>query len=285
MPEVGDKWSSRHGQKGLLGHMKPAEKMPFTRDGMRPDAVMSPMAFPSRMTFAQNMEAVAAHCGLVLGSRMDGTPWRRPEGPDDDAPIERMLEELQLAAEGDSPHARQIRADLERAGMHVDGSVELYDPETCQKLPGRYWLMCIYQWRSKHNVKDKTMADSAATGGVDAKTGQGTKGYAKGGGQKVGEMEQDCLLLLATTNLMYEMYLSQSDGTVAPYCKVCGLLATDLAGTRSKHCFSCCVKAQKNNVPYVPAIAASAIGFSTLRFILMCYSMNICLRLVPTSDD
>ena len=51
---------------------------------------------PSRMTFAQNMEAVAAHCGLVLGSRMDGTPWRRPEGPDDDAPIERMLEELQL---------------------------------------------------------------------------------------------------------------------------------------------------------------------------------------------
>ena len=133
-----------------------------------------------------------------------------------------MLEELQrLAAEGDSPHARQIRADLERAGMHVDGSVqhvnrELYDPETCQKLPGRYWHMCIYQsWRSKHNVKDKTMADSAATGGVDAKTGQGTKGYAKaGGGQKVGEMEQDCLLLLATTNLMYEMYLSQSDGTV-----------------------------------------------------------------------
>lgn len=266
VPEVGDKFSSRHGQKGLLGLLEDPWRLPFAKDGSVPDAIINPHSLPSRMSVAQQLEQAAARLSVVIGRRVDATPFR------------------DMTADGS--RAELLRA-LRAAGADVDCACVMYDPVTCEPLPGRYWCAAVFMSRSQHQVRDKLTVQSAATGGIDGRTGQATKGFNKGGGLRFGEMEQDCLILWGMAFMIHEFYLSHSDGTVTPFCRACGLMATELPARdgerrRRRRCISCATKAAREGRLYVPDVAMTYIGRSTILVMLTLSAMGIMLR--PTFE-
>lgn len=200
-PVIGDKFSSRHGQKGVCSQKWPAIDMPFTESGMQPDVIINPHAFPSRMTIGMFVESLAGKSGALHGLAQDSTPFKFRD------------------AEGETA-VDYFGHQLKRAGYNYYGNEPMYSGITGQELHADIYIGVVYYQRLRHMVNDKFQVRT--TGPVVQKTLQPIKGRAKGGGIRVGEMERDALLAHGTAFLLQDRLMNCSDYTKAWLCKECG---------------------------------------------------------------
>jgi len=196
-PELGDKFSSRHGQKGVVGLIVPQVDMPFSQDGVCPDLIMNPHGFPSRMTVGKLLELVSGKAALLEGRYGDGTIF----GGD---PIE------------------EISKVLVQQGYNYAGKDILTSGITGESLQAYIYFGPVYYQKLKHMVADKMHA--RARGPKASLTRQPTEGRARDGGLRLGEMERDCLIGYGASQLLLERLMLSSDAFTAHFCTTCGLL-------------------------------------------------------------
>nr|AGQ04601.1 RNA polymerase I second largest subunit [Starmerella bacillaris] len=221
-PNIGDKFSSRHGQKGVCSQKWPAIDLPFSESGMQPDIIINPHAFPSRMTIGMFVESLAGKAGCLHGFAQDATPWNFDEN---------------------QPASDYFGEQLLAAGYNYHGNEPMYSGVTGEELRADIYLGVVFYQRLRHMVNDKFQVRS--TGEVNRTTLQPVKGRKRGGGIRVGEMERDAFLGHGTAFLMQDRLLNCSDYSLADVCKQCGsLLSTQMSvpriGTKaSSRCRRC----------------------------------------------
>ena len=199
-PEIGDKFSSRHGQKGTCGMLLDPEDMPQTASGIIPDIIINPHCIPSRMTIAQLMETLLGKIGCHTGCLGDGTPFNR----------KMTLDGL----------AKVLRDDL---GLEPYGNEILYNGHTGRQMDTNIFMgPCFYQ-RLRHCSADKL--HSRACGPLVMLTRQPAEGRAREGGLRFGEMERDCVAAHGVMEFTKERFMECSDGFNCYTCRKCGLLA------------------------------------------------------------
>ncbi|KAF2848204.1 beta and beta-prime subunits of DNA dependent RNA-polymerase [Plenodomus tracheiphilus IPT5] len=198
-PVIGDKFSSRHGQKGVASQKWPSIDMPFSESGIQPDVIINPHAFPSRMTIGMFVESLAGKAGALHGIAQDSTPFRFDE---------------QNTAVDFFGH------QLMKAGYNYYGNEPMYSGITGQELAADIYVGVVYYQRLRHMVNDKFQVRT--TGPVNSTTGQPIKGRKKGGGIRVGEMERDALIAHGTAFLLQDRLMNCSDYTRAALCRQCG---------------------------------------------------------------
>ena len=216
-PVIGDKFSSRHGQKGVCSQKWPSVDMPFSETGIVPDIIINPHAFPSRMTIGMFVESLAGKAGALHGLAQDASPWRFR----DDRTDPKNGEAAPTAADF---FGEQLRA----AGFNYHGNEPMYSGVDGRELAADIFLGVVFYQRLRHMVNDKFQVRT--TGPVAPLTGQPVKGRARGGGIRVGEMERDALLAHGAAFLLQDRLLNCSDYTRAWVCRGCGaFLATQAA--------------------------------------------------------
>lgn len=200
-PIIGDKFSSRHGQKGVLSILWPQEDMPFSESGITPDVIINPHAFPSRMTIGMLVESMAGKSGALHGIYQDATPFQFHEN-------------------GDKISVDYFGEQLQAAGYNYYGSEPLYSGVSGCLMHADLYIGVVYYQRLRHMVSDKYQVRS--TGPVNPLTRQPIKGRKKGGGIRLGEMERDSLLSHGTAFLLQDRLLNCSDKHTAYACTRCG---------------------------------------------------------------
>ena len=198
-PVIGDKFSSRHGQKGVCSQKWPAVDMPFSESGIQPDVIINPHAFPSRMTIGMFVESLAGKAGALHGLAQDSTPFRFDE---------------------EHTAGNYFGHQLMRAGYNFHGNEPMYSGITGREFAADIYVGVVYYQRLRHMVNDKFQVRT--TGPVTQLTGQPIKGRSKGGGIRVGEMERDALLAHGAAYLLQDRLLNCSDYTKAWVCRACG---------------------------------------------------------------
>ena len=199
-PEIGDKFSSRHGQKGTCGMILEPEDMPQTASGIIPDIIINPHCIPSRMTIAQLMETLLGKIGCHTGCLGDGTPFN----------TKMTLDGL----------AKVLRDDL---GLEPYGNEIMYNGHTGRQMETNIFMgPCFYQ-RLRHCSADKL--HSRACGPLVMLTRQPAEGRAREGGLRFGEMERDCVAAHGIMEFTKERFMECSDGFNCYTCRKCGLLA------------------------------------------------------------
>lgn len=199
IPELGDKFSNRHGQKGTIGMKVNGVDMPRTKDGIVPDMIMNPHAIPSRMTIAQLLETIfgktAIHCGAIANATSfmnDGDP------------------------------SEEIGKVLETFGFEKYGNEILYDGTTGVQIPSAIFIGQCYTMRLKHMVEDKWNA--RAEGRREQRTHQPTGGRGNEGGLRIGEMERDAIAGHGVSSFLQESIMKRGDGTSFLVCNGCGTI-------------------------------------------------------------
>ncbi|KAI8802370.1 hypothetical protein BJ742DRAFT_762479 [Cladochytrium replicatum] len=196
-PELGDKFSSRHGQKGVVGNIVSYEDFPFNDQGVSPDIIMNPHGFPSRMTVGKMIELLAGKAGLFCGKVQYGTLFGGSKVDD----------------------MSKILIDN---GFNYSGKDMLTSGITGEPLSAYIFFGPIYYQKLKHMVMDKMHA--RAKGPRAVLTRQPTEGRSRDGGLRVGEMERDCLIGHGASSLLIERLLYSSDAYDVEVCRECGLV-------------------------------------------------------------
>ena len=210
IPEVGDKFASRHGQKGVVGILVPAEDLPFTASGIVPDLIFSPHGIPSRMTISHLIEVVAGKSGALSGKYIDATTF-------------------------DATPEDELRKVLEELGFRNNGTETVYSGIDGRELKAKIYVGNMYYLRLKHMVANKLHA--RATGKIQLLTRQPIEGRAQGGGLRVGEMEKDCFVAHGTSLLLKERF--DSDKTLIKICESCGMFGVYDNFKNKEYCTKC----------------------------------------------
>jgi DNA-directed RNA polymerase II subunit RPB2 len=198
IPRCGDKFSSRHSQKGTVGMIMTSSDMPFTGEGISPDIIVNPNAIPSRMTVAHLIECIVGKTAAIQGKQADGTAYNRID-------------------------IKEISRELKKLGYREDGTEYLYNGMTGEKIKVAIFIGPTYYQRLKHLVMDKI--HSRARGSNTLLTRQPLEGRSREGGFRIGEMEKDAILAHGMTRFLNERFMKTSDEYTAYVCNMCGLFA------------------------------------------------------------
>lgn len=210
-PVIGDKFSSRHGQKGVLSRLYDDVDMPFCEaTGMRPDLLINPHAFPSRMTIGMLIESLTGKAGAMTGEFVDASPFQSADKQDGQKfdPCENLSQAL------------------EAAGFARNGGEIMISGVTGEPFPVEIYIGVVYYQRLRHMVSDKFQVRS--TGPINPLTRQPIKGRKFGGGIRFGEMERDSLLAHGAAYLLHDRLHACSDYHVMDVCANCGLLVSTM---------------------------------------------------------
>ena len=184
-PVFGDKFAARSGQKGTCGIRMPEEDMPFTASGLRPDMIVNPHGFPSRMTIGQFIESMSTKIGLQLGTTIDSTPFTA------------------------SNRIGDLKDTLTQMGFHPYGHDIMYNGQTGEMMETEIFMGPVYYLRLKHMVEDKI--NYRTTGPRTLLTHQPLEGRANDGGLRIGEMERDALISHGMSKFLNESLMDRSD--------------------------------------------------------------------------
>ena len=210
IPEIGDKFTSRHGQKGVVGLLAAPGDLPFSSSGIVPDLIFSPHGIPSRMSVSHLIEVIAGKAGALGGRIIDGTVFGGEKEED-------------------------LRSQLLELGFREDGTEVFYNGKTGRRMKARIYVGSMYYLRLRHMVANKI--HSRARGPVQLLTRQPTEGKAKEGGLRLGEMEKDTFVAHGASLLLKERF--DSDKTVVPVCEKCGLIAVEDKYKDRRYCLVC----------------------------------------------
>jgi len=244
IPEVGDKFASRHGQKGTLGIMYRQEDMPWSHFGVTPDIVMNPHAIPSRMTIGHLVEQLTGKVGSLVGCQGDATPFTRVT-------------------------VKDISGRLHDMGFQRFGNERVLNGHTGRPLTNKIFVGPVYYQRLKHMVSDKVQ--SRSRGPVQTLVRQPTEGRAKEGGLRFGEMERDCMISHGSAKFLKERLFDVSDAYRIHVCDTCGLFAV---ARLAKNTFECSMCKDKGKISQVCMPYAAKLMVQELM------TMNILCRFV-----
>ena len=211
-PIIGDKFSSRHGQKGTIGNIIPECDMPFLPSGVKPDIIINPHAIPSRMTIAQLKETVLGKTLLELGLFGDGTSFGKFD-------------------------IKDICKELQKVGYESNGNELLYNGLTGEQIETSIFVGPVFYQRLKHMVSDKH--HSRSIGPMVNLTRQPAEGRSKDGGLRFGEMERDCMCSHGASRFTKERMYDVSDAFKVNVCKRCGLIAAYNDQMHIHYCKTC----------------------------------------------
>ena len=235
-PNVGDKFSSRHGQKGTIGRILLHEDMPFcTKTGVVPDVIVNPNAVPSRMTIGQLLECLVGKAACFKGQREDGTPF------DTSRSTEAFMDTL---------HAN---------GFQRHGNERMINGMTGQLIQANIFIGTTYYQKLRHMVEDKI--HSRSKGPMQIMTRQPMEGRARGGGLRFGEMERDAIVSHGASHVLCDRLFEQSDSFDAIVCKKCGMLCRHSISSKSGgHCDMCDTNDTANvKMPYAFKLLAQEL--------------------------
>lgn len=205
-PVIGDKFSSRHGQKGVLSVLWPQIDMPFSENGITPDIIINPNAFPSRMTIGMLIESLVGKTGALNGSIYTTRAFENYKGDD---PVS------------------FFGSELKKHGFNYFGNEVIYSGVFGTPLKVDIFQGIVYYQRLRHMVSDKSQARS--TGPIDPLTRQPVKGRKKGGGIRLGEMERDSLIAHGVSYCLHERLMMSSDYSEGYVCEKCGSMLSCFA--------------------------------------------------------
>jgi len=198
IPELGDKYATPHGQKGVIGMIVPEEDVPFTSNGLRPDVLFNPHGLPSRMSVGYLLELLAGKVGCIKGETIEGTPFS-------------------------GVGKKDLEAQMNKLGFRYDGKETMYNGVTGERMTAKIFVGSLYYLKLKYMVGNRV--HGRASGKVALLTRQPIEGRSRGGALRLGEMEQQALVAHGASLLLKERY--DSDKVVLHICSECGSIGLE----------------------------------------------------------